>query len=134
MPPVLTQADVYTRWRMLMGELGFSKSLLWVAMFDSEGRMLPTLSQVDELPAAPDDQFLESLMDAFGQVLHRFAPGGRIAFLLSRPGRAGITAFDRVWATGLDIAARKHGVDAHLVHLANDEEVRVFALDDLISS
>jgi hypothetical protein len=43
-----------------------------------------------------------------------------VAFLLSRPGRNGITADDVEWTSLLTAAAARHRVSIHPIHRAND--------------
>ncbi len=132
MPPVRTQHHLYLHWRALMGPLGFSERLVWVSLLDDGGFQTPVLTQIADLPAHPDDEMLARLMGAFSEVLHTHAEGGSVALLLSRPGRAPMTESDRAWARGLMSAAERAGVPMRPIHLANDEELRVFADDDLV--
>jgi hypothetical protein len=134
MPPVCTQADLYQHWRALMGDLGFGDTLLWFQFFEADGRCAPMIQQVGELPDLPDPELLGNLMHVCARVVREIVPDGSVAFLRSRPGGAGVTASDRSWATRLAAAAREAGVNSHPVHLANDEELRVFAPDDEIAS
>lgn len=132
MPAIRTQHHLYLHWRALMGELGFSERLLWCAFLGAGGYPTPVLSQIADLPSYPDDQFLGNLMDVFGMVLGEEVPGGSVAVLLSRPGSAYVTDSDRAWARGLTFAAEQARLPMRPVHLANDEEVRVFGYDDLL--
>jgi hypothetical protein len=134
MPPVRTQADLYLHWRAMMGKLGFSETLLWVLIFDADGYSTPLIQQIEDTPEVPDEASLADLMLMCREVIAQCVPGGSVAFLRSRPGRAGFTASDRAWASGLSTAALAHGVAAHPVHLVNDQELRVFAPDDAIAS
>jgi hypothetical protein len=131
MPPIRTPQDMYRHWRALMGELGFSRRLLWFGLVSSEGRMAPRLNQVDDLPRRPDGLRLDNLMGICresGDV----DGSGSVAFLLSRPGPARMTDDDRSWARELAAAAARAGVRVQPTHLATDEALRVFAADDLI--
>lgn len=132
MPPVRTQHHLYMHWRALMGPLGFSERLLWLSLLDDGGFQTPVLTQIADLPAHPDDDLLARLMEVCSEVLRAQAPGGSVALLLSRPGRAPMSESDRAWARGLMSAAERAGVPMRPIHLANDEELRVFADDDLV--
>lgn len=132
MPAIRTQHHLYRHWRALMGELGFSERLLWCAFIDAAGFPTPVLSQVADLPLFPDQQFLHNLMSIFDTVLSEEVYGGSVAVLLSRPGRANLTDSDRAWGRELTIAAERAGVSMRPVHLANNDELRVLAYDDLI--
>lgn len=132
MPAIRTQHHLYLHWRALMGELGFGERLLWCSFIDAGGFMTPVLSQIADLPLLPDDRFLDNLMGIFERVLREQVIGGSVAVLLSRPGRAYLTDSDRAWGRDLTAAAERAGVPMRPVHLANDEELRVLADDDLI--
>ena len=60
-----------------------------------------------------------------------FFAGGAVALLYTRPGVDTMNGDDRSWARSLTVAARAAGIDLWPVHFANDEELRVFAPDDL---
>jgi hypothetical protein len=134
MPPIHSQADLYQHWRALMGELGFGTRQLWLAMIDAEGRCTPVIQKIEDIPEVPDPQLLDGLMTVCGGILEEVLPRGSVAFLLARPGPAGLTASDRTWAAGLATAARERGVASRPVHLANDQEIRAFTPDDEIAS
>ncbi|SEP59568.1 hypothetical protein [Microlunatus flavus] len=57
---------------------------------------------------------------------------GRIAVLLSRPGRAALCASDRRWGRALVDSARRSGVWLAPLHLANDEVLGPLTGDDLL--
>jgi hypothetical protein len=134
MPPVHSQADLHRLWRALMGELGFGSNQLWMVLLDADGRCTPVIQQIKEVPDVPDRRLLTGLMKLSRGLLDEVVPGGSVAFLWARPGRAGLTAADRAWAGGLSSAARGADVSCHPVHLANDQEVRAFTPDDEIAS
>ena len=73
---------------------------------------------------------LDGMMAVLGEMLNE-APGGSVALLLARPGSASMTPDDRGFAQAVTTAARRSGVPLEPLHLATDEEVRVFAPDDL---
>lgn len=129
--PVRTDADLRQRWRALMGELGFGGHSLWLNLVDADGRMTPVLTQIEELDAFPDELGLDNLMRICRQLVDEFEPGGRVAFLLTRPGSAGLNDWDRAWGNALLQGARRNAVPIWPVHRANDEVLRVIAPDDL---
>jgi hypothetical protein len=133
MPHVRTQADLHRHFRALMGELGFSRTSLWLAFFDEDGRSLPLLQEIDDLPELPTPDDLASLMHLCDYVLGMAGvPDGSVGFLLTRPGGPGVSATDRAWAAGLTRAARECEVRTFPVHLANDTELRAFTPDDAV--
>lgn len=134
MPPIHSQADLHQLWRALMGELGFGSNQLWMVVLDADGRCTPLIQQIKQVPDVPDPDLVEALMILSRRLFDEVVPDGSVAFLWARPGRAGLGAADRAWATGLSTAARDAGVAAHPVHLANDQEIRAFTPDDEIAS
>ena len=133
MPPLLTQADLHWFWRAMMGPLGFSRRRLWVVFFEPDGRPVSHVVTIDDVPEGARPEEVASLMTICAETCreHGF---GRVAVLLSRPGGAGIRPSDRRWATALLQAARQMRVPLAPVHLANDDEVRPLAGDDLLAT
>lgn len=132
MPPVRSQADLHRLWRSLMGPLGFARSALWTVLLDADGRVLPAVQEMTDRPERPDPNLLTMLLDLQATLLTEHAgTGGRVAFLLVRPGAGWLRDEDRAWASGLLTAAHAVGVPCEPVHLATDERVRVLAPDDL---
>ena len=132
LPPIRTQTDLDLHWQALMGPLGFSRPSLWVLFLDADGGCAGPLTMIDEIPARPDHELLVTLLRMCAEVVdENLEPGGRVAFLRSRPGPGAVDADDRAWAGGLLQAAREVGVPCEPVHLATDERVTVVAFDDL---
>lgn len=116
-----------------MGPLGFSERLLWMQFFGPDGRMTPVLSQIADLPQAPDVQLVDNLMMICRRLCDDLA-GGSVAMLLSRPGPAGITAQERLWARRLTEAAAAAEVALWPVHVANDHVLVVVPPDELVAA
>lgn len=133
-PPLHSQHDLYQHWRALMGPLGFSHPSLWILFIDADRRVTPIVTKVEDLPNRPDNQLLTNLMALANRLLQGDVFGGSVAFLVSRPGPAQITESDRAWARGLPAAAAYAEVRIEPVHLANDEDLCIFAPDDLIKT
>lgn len=132
-PPIRTPADMHRQWCALMGELGFSERLLWFTFIGPDGEIHKMLQQIAQIPLRPEARLLDNLVYVCTETMAEARiDGGSAAFLLSRPGSAQFTASDRAWATGLVAAARRGNLLLQPVHLATDEEIRVFAADDLI--
>lgn len=132
LPPVRTQKDLHHLWRILMGPLGFGGRSLWVHLLDADGRSTPVILQIEDLPRCPDRQ----MRDRLRQFLRHLAEddGGSIAFLLTRPGRAGIEVGERQWANTLSDVAQWSRLQSWPVHRANDEELVVVTPDDLAAT
>lgn len=133
MPPVRTQEALHEQWRALMGKPGFSGYSLWLHLIEADGRPTPILTQIEQLSQLPDegDDILDNLMWLCGQLIEELAPDGRIAFLLTRPGRAASSEWDLAWARALTAASSRHGVPIFPIHRANSETVAVIAPDEL---
>ena len=126
--PIRTQADLERHWRMLMGPLGFSERLIWMQLLDRDGRCTPLITQIGELPRLPTGQDEDGLT----QILEHFADDdASMVFLLTRPGRRGMSASDLAWARMVRNAARRAGMKVWPVHRANDDELVVCSPDDL---
>jgi hypothetical protein len=78
-------------------------------------------------PTAPE------LLDLLAEWTNGRVPGGRVAFLRTRPGRGGLDASDRLWAAALYAAARIAGVPCEVVHAANDDRLVPVPLDEIDS-
>jgi hypothetical protein len=130
MPPVRSDLDIYHVWRLLMGPLGFGARRLWVTFTDASGRVSPAIQQIEDIPARAGVSDCDGLMTVL-QHLQPFFAGGAVALLYSRPGRRPMGDDDRSWARSLTRAARQADIPLWPVHFANDEELLVFAPDDL---
>jgi hypothetical protein len=131
-PTVRTQVDLHEMWLTLMKPLGFATTRLYLAFVEGDGEVVPHLTEIDDLPEAPDEPSLDNLMGICAALLeHTLSEGSRPAVLLARPGPAGLTPSDRAWSTALVRAAQAHGVPLWPVHVAGDDTVLVVAPDDL---
>lgn len=133
LPPVHTQEDLHQLWRMLMGPLGFGRRSLWLHLLDAAHRPTRVILQIEDIPRVPEPSSLDSLMHMCGHLISEGA-GGSVVFLLTGPGRSGISDDEREWARRLQSAVRRAGLEVWPVHRANDRELRVCAPDDLAAS
>ena len=132
LPDVRTQSDLHALWRTLMEPLGFGYPRLYVVFIPPDGRCVPHITEVGDLPALPDRMMIGNLLTICASLLDQVLPtGSRVAFLHARPGRRGITTADRAWGAALLAAADDALVPTWPVHLANDHELRVLTPDDL---
>ena len=130
-PPIVTDHDLYLRWRSLMGELGFARRRFWLAFIDPDGMMIPHITQIDDVPARTDPGFCSELIHVLDHLNCGEVGGLSATILYSRPGRHPMSEDDRSWARALTEAASRAGVRLWPVHFANDAELTVFAPDDL---
>lgn len=129
---ITSQADLEQVWRSLMEPLGFTRSSLWIIFVHPDGRPHKTLIEVPAPDAmvAPDPNAPE-LLDLLREWTTEQVPGGRVAFLRTRPGRGGLDHTDRLWAAALYAAARVAGVPCEVVHAANDDRLVPVPLDEI---
>ncbi len=131
-PVIRTQADLERAWRTLMEPLGFSSSSVWLMMIGADDRPTPHITQIEDAADPPTPEQAEGLASMLQTLLDDVAPGGRWAFLLSRPGRGGaITEADRAVAHAMLGACRAAGVPVDVMHLATDDDLRPLVADDL---
>ncbi|WP_193605736.1 hypothetical protein [Nocardioides dongkuii] len=122
-PVISTQADLERMWRHLMEPLGFGGSSLWFLPVGPDGEVHPAIVQVEDVDPLPPPEEVLAMVAGVASVVDDVAPGARVAFLRSRPGRRGVDADDRAWARELYAAARTVGVALEVVHLATDADV-----------
>lgn len=134
-PPLETAEDPFTsreelrqRWRALMGPLGFSEALVWVAPVHPDRTLHKALIQV-ERTLVPDPSLADLLMLRLSELLD----GSEdhvcgFALLLTRPGRNGVSPWDRGWARLLANAARAADVPIQPIFRANGRDVTEVAI------
>lgn len=124
MPPITDQAALEGTWRALMGELGFAVPQLWLLFID--GAQPRHVVHVEDVPLFPGERDLEQVRGLLGLVVGETRS---CAVLYARPGGTRRTPGDLAWARGLS------GIGGPWpVHLANDNELRVAAPDDLAAA
>ena len=132
-PTIRTQADLEHTWRHLLEPLGFGGHSLWFMLIDTDDHPLPGLTQIEDVEEVPEPDELEALGEMLASLLEAVVPDGRIAFLLTRPGREGATARDRAWAGALYAALPAAGVPIDVVHLATDVTMQPIPMDDTLT-
>lgn len=129
-PKIQTQSDLADVWRHLMEPLGFRGHSVWMMFVEPDGRPVSQLTEIEDAEAPPDAEQAANLATVLGSLID-MVPGGSVAFLRSRPGRGGVNAQDRAWATVLYAACRDAGVPAEIVHVATDRMLVPLPPDDL---
>ncbi|CAN5843711.1 hypothetical protein BH24ACT15_BH24ACT15_29230 [soil metagenome] len=125
-PPIRTPDDLLRQWQAFMGPLGFGSRMLWFVFIDHEGHVMPELPCIEDLPITPDRRTLRNVIEMCQEVVASvFDPGTTVAFLLTRPGGALLTASDRAWGQGLVGEGRRAALPMQPVFIANDDEVRL---------
>ncbi|MBA2574621.1 MAG: hypothetical protein H0V02_07510 [Nocardioidaceae bacterium] len=134
MAPIRSQADLERHWRLLMGPLGFARPQLWLNVLAPGGQPTSFLAHLEDLPAEPDVQLLDRVMEINRQLLDSRAVDGSLALLLARPGPDRRTGSDVVWAAALTEAAGSCGIPLRPIYLATDTDIRIISPDDLLAA
>lgn len=127
-PVLTTQAQLEDAWRELMGPWSFGGHSVWM-MLICDDRPLPQLTEIEEAEDPPHAHQDDGLATLLRHLDRELAPGFRVAFLRSRPGKDVVTDADRAWASSLYASARRAGVPCEVVHLATRGSVRPIPAD-----
>jgi hypothetical protein len=100
--PIRSAADLTRRWTALLDPPVFGERSLWLCWLSTDGRMLPVIVPVDDLPPVPAPALLMGLRQVHDSILEEQLGGdGHLAMALCRPGQPGITEDDDEWAEAL---------------------------------
>ncbi len=127
-PVLTTQRQLEAAWRELMGPWSYGGHSVWM-MLIVDDRPLPQLTEIADAAHPPDTEELDGLAKLLVMLDREVAPGLRVAFLRSRPGKDTVTDTDRAWATSLYAAARRASVPCEVVHLATRGAIRPIPAD-----
>lgn len=130
-PSIRSQADLEEAWRHLIRPLGFHRRSVWLMLIDGDDRPTPVMTEVTDLPDAPDAEATDGFGHLLGDLLEHVDPAGRWALLLSRPGAHPTDEPDRAWAGALYATVRSRGIAHDTIHLATDTEIIPVPLDDV---
>lgn len=112
------------------GPVGLRPAQPWLLWFDAEGRQLPVVVPVDDIPETPT-RLLANLMHIADEIAAQGGDDATAAMTLSRPGSARVQDGDRAWARALHRQGALAGVRLWPVHLATTGSVRPLTLDDV---
>src|SRR4051794_22822150 len=88
--PIRSADDLTTRWTGLLNPPVFTARSLWLCWFGTDGRMLPAVVPVDDLPLVPDPALLMGLRQVHDSILEEQLGGnGHLALALCPAGTAG---------------------------------------------
>jgi hypothetical protein len=129
MPSVRTDLDIYHVWRLLLGPLGFGCRRLWVLFTDMDGRVSRDPAGRGRAAAVQPGRVRRPADHARPRPSLQLRRRSRPALLAAGP------AADDRRRPELGAQSRPGGAAAEIplwpVHFANDEELLVFAPDDL---
>jgi len=128
---IRTQSDVQRMWELLMQPLGFRSTSVWVTFIGVDDRPTRFLVEISESEQLPDIGEVANLFAILEQVCAEEGEGTSVAFLVTRPGRDSVNAFDRDLAGRLVAGARSSHLHCHPIHVANDRAVWAVTPDDL---
>jgi hypothetical protein len=117
--PVATARELHERWGEVLEPPVFAARSLWLMWLDADGRGLPLIVPIDELPRRFDAVAARGLVQLATTIRdEQTAGGGHVALALCRPGHATVTSSDREWADGLGRAAADGDLGSWSLHLA----------------
>ncbi|MBE1877380.1 hypothetical protein [Myceligenerans pegani] len=103
---------------------------LWLAMLDSERRMLPAVVPFHGLAADPGLPFVARLGYVWAAVLGAITRASTV-LVLERPGAEAVRDSDRAWHAALHASAAEVGIGVAGFFLATTDGVRPLTPDDL---
>lgn len=100
--PIRSADELTGRWMTLLDPPVFGARSLWLSWFGSDGRMLPVVVPVDDIPLVPEPASLMGLRHIHDLILmEQLGGAGHLALALCRPGGAAIRGDDELWADAL---------------------------------
>ena len=100
--PVRSAAELTDRWAALLDPPIFGARSLWLMWLADDGRALPVIIPVDDIPRVPDHAMLTGLLSVHDAISNEhLGGGGHLAIALCRPGRPEITEDDDCWLEAL---------------------------------
>jgi hypothetical protein len=100
--PICSAAELTNRWATLLEPPIFGARSLWLMWLGADGRVLPIVVPIEELPQLPDDGLLAGLQQVHAGVAADHLDGeGHLALALCRPGRPQPSQDDERWAARL---------------------------------
>ena len=100
--PIRSADELTDRWTVLLNPPVFSARSLWLSWFGSDGRMLPIVIPIDDIPLVPEPAMLMGLRQMHDTVLEEHLDGnGHLAMSLCRPGGPRVRGDDELWIDAL---------------------------------
>ena len=116
--PIRSAAELTSRWLTVLDPPIFGARSLWLMWLGADGRALPIVVPVDDVPPLPDEALTAGLLHIHaGVVADHLGGEGHLALALCRPGRPHAGQDDERWAARLRNAFEElHGTWS--LHLA----------------
>ena len=100
--PVRSAEELTARWAALLDPPVFGARSLWLMWLDDDGRALPVIIPIDDIPGVPDHAMLAGLVSVHEAISDEHLSGdGHLAMALCRPGRPEVTEDDDCWLEAL---------------------------------
>ena len=99
--PVRSAAELTRRWADLLDPPGSAARSLWLMWLGPDGRSLPVIVPIDDVPRLPDVGLTDGLLTLHDSVVEGRPEDGHLALALCRPGPPAITEDDDEWADAL---------------------------------
>jgi len=100
--PIRSADELTRRWTLLLDPSEFGARSLWLAWVGSDGRMLPIVVPVDDVPLVPEPAMLMNLRQWHDSLSESQLGGdGHLAMALCRPWDAVLRGDDEFWVDAL---------------------------------
>jgi hypothetical protein len=110
--PIRSADDLTRRWTALLNPPVFGARSLWLSWLGTDGRMLPVVVPVDDLPLVPEPALVMGLRQVHDSILEEQLGGdGHLALALCRPGEPEIRGDDEAWVAALRSALDDGQID-----------------------
>jgi hypothetical protein len=120
--PLRTNDDVLRRVDLLLDEHARQLRSVVLLFLDRDGRQLPVVVPIDDVPERPDPLVVDNLCWIITEALRQY-PGGSAVVVVTRPEAAQVSDADRCWARTISRAAREHGAPVRMLCLATPSGV-----------
>ena len=100
--PIRSADELTRRWATVLDPPVFGARSLWLMWLDDDGRALPVIIPIDDIPGVPDHAMLAGLVSVHEAISDEHLSGdGHLAMALCRPGRPEVTEDDDCWLEAL---------------------------------
>jgi hypothetical protein len=100
--PIRTAEELTDHWTALLDPPVFSARALWLMWLQDDGRPLPVIIPIEDMPRLPSQALLSGLLSVHDAICAEQLNGaGHLAMVLCRPGRPDITDDDDEWVDAL---------------------------------
>jgi hypothetical protein len=105
---------------MLLDPPVFGARSLWLSWFGVDGRMLPVVIPINDLPLIPEPALVMNLREVHDSIVEQHLAGqGHLAMALCRPGGSEVRGDDDAWVDALSSALDEGQIDGSWsLHLA----------------